>query len=147
MKYVHTNIVAQNWRKLADFYINVFRCEIKPPQRNQSGDWLEKGTGLSNASLEGVHLSLPGYGPNGPTLEIYQYGHVEFNPPSHPNTRGYGHIAFEVEDIEEIASLILEHGGSLQGEITEKLIEGVGTITFMYVRDPEGNLIEIQKWH
>ena len=76
MKYVHTNIISKDWRKLADFYTTVFECVIVPPERNQSGDWLSKGTGVPNAHLRGAHLRLPGYGENGPTLEIYQYDHT-----------------------------------------------------------------------
>jgi predicted enzyme related to lactoylglutathione lyase len=28
MKYAHTNIIARDWEKLAQFYIDVFDCEI-----------------------------------------------------------------------------------------------------------------------
>jgi len=66
MRYAHTNIVARDWKKLSDFYINVFNCSVKPPKRNLSGNWLDQATGLSNAKLEGVHLLLPGHGENGP---------------------------------------------------------------------------------
>ena len=70
MRFAHTNIAAKDWKKLSDFYINVFECKIKPPQRNLSGKWLDKATGLTNAKLEGVHLFLPGHGDNPPTLPI-----------------------------------------------------------------------------
>ena len=73
MRYAHTNIVAKDWQKLSDFYINVFGCTIKPPERKLSGDWLDQATGLSKAELEGVHLLLPGHGDSGPTLEIFSY--------------------------------------------------------------------------
>lgn len=146
MKYVHTNIVSRNWKKLSDFYINVFQCEIVPPIRNQSGKWLEQGTGLKNASLKGAHLRLPGHGPNGPTLEIYSYGSMEEQSPLPSNKRGFGHIAFEVDDVENLVVKLIENGGSKCGEITKREIEGVGEITFIYVRDPEGNLIELQNW-
>ena len=32
------------------------------------------------------------------------------------------------------------------GEITEKIIDGIGMLKFVYFRDPEGNIIEIQSW-
>jgi predicted enzyme related to lactoylglutathione lyase len=31
MRYVHTNIVAEDWRRLADFYAKVFGCTPVPP--------------------------------------------------------------------------------------------------------------------
>ncbi len=146
MKYVHTNIISKDWRRLADFYVNVFNCSIVPPLRKQSGEWLSKGTGVNNASLEGAHLRLPGYGNHAPTLEIYQYGEVLDQPEMEPNQRGFGHIAFEVGDVEEVVASILAHGGTKNGIITSKKVDGVGTITFIYARDPDGNLIELQSW-
>lgn len=146
MKFVHTNIITNDWKSLSDFYINTFQCTIAPPVRDQSGEWLEKGTGVTNAHLKGVHLRLPGYGNAGPTLEIYQYGEVEQLRKINPNTRGFGHIAFEVDNVEATAKELVKNGGSLTGEITSRLVDGVGTITFVYARDPDGNLIELQQW-
>ncbi|HEA22614.1 hypothetical protein LCGC14_2449110 [marine sediment metagenome] len=146
MRFAHTNIVSTDWKKLVEFYIEVFECQIVPPIRNQSGEFLDKGTGLRNARLEGAHLKLPGYDTNFPTLEIYQYQTIEEQVPIAPNKRGFGHIAFEVESVENILEKVLINGGQKCGEITEKEIEGAGIITFTYVRDPEGNLIELQNW-
>ncbi len=162
MKFVHTNIVSVNWKRLADFYVKTFDCKIVPPIRKQSGEWLERGTGLQNAKLEGAHLLLPGYGKNGPTLEIYQYANIESQKPLLPNKRGFGHIAFEVDDLEEVLRNLemigyddleevlrnLEmNGGQRFGKITKRVIDEVGEITFIYARDPEGNLIELQSWN
>ena len=146
MRFAHTNIVSVNWKKLADFYIKTFNCKIIPPIRNQSGMWLEKGTGLKNAKLKGAHLLLPGYGENGPTLEIYQYEEIEIQELVKPNKRGFGHIAFEVESVEKVLENLKHNGGEMSGEITKRKVEGVGEITFVYTRDPEGNLIELQSW-
>ena len=146
MRYAHTNIISNDWKKLSEFYIKIFDCKIISPVRNQSGDWLSKGTGVKDAQLEGTHLLLPGHGENGPTLEIYQYGHVEQQEPVSPNKRGFGHLAFEVESVEKILKEIETNGGKKNGEITSRVIDGVGKITFVYTRDPDGNLIELQSW-
>ncbi|MEL7534975.1 MAG: VOC family protein [Bacteroidota bacterium] len=146
IRYAHTNIISSDWRKLADFYIRCFACEIVPPIRNQSGEWLSQGTGVDNASLEGAHLRLPGYGEEGPTLEIYQYGEILPQATVAPNQRGFGHIAFEVDDVAKLLDLVKQNGGSVQGEITLRKVAGVGQITFVYARDPEGNLLELQNW-
>jgi len=73
MRFAHTNIAAKDWKRLSDFYIKVLNCRPKPPERNLSGDWLDKATGLKKAKLKGIHLLLPGHGDNGPTLEIFTY--------------------------------------------------------------------------
>ncbi len=146
MRYVHTNIISKDWRSLADFYIKVFNCEVKPPEIQQSGEWLEKGTGVRNAALQGVHLILPGYGGDGPTLEIYQYHEVLDQKEVESNKRGFGHIAFEVDDVEETMQMVIRNGGKPYGELVNHHVDGKGLLTFVYVRDPEGNIIELQSW-
>lgn len=146
MKYVHTNIVTTDWKSLSDFYIKTFQCSIVPPIRNQKGEWLDKGTGVQHAHLSGVHLRLPGYGDSGPTLEIYQYAEIDQMREIDPNTRGFGHIAFEVDNVQHVADAVVKNGGRLNGEVTIRKIDGVGEITFVYARDPDGNIIELQHW-
>lgn len=146
MRFSHTNIAARDWKKLSDFYINVFECTIKPPLRNLSGKWLDKGTGLTNAKLEGVHLYLPGHGENPPTLEIFSYEEMHDMLDIMANYIGITHIAFEVEEVDSVMKKALEYGASHLGEISEREIEEVGTLKFVYLRDPEGNIVEIQSW-
>ncbi len=146
MKFVHTNIAARNWRTLSEFYINVFGCRKKPPERRLSGPWLDKGTGLQNAIIEGVHLLLPGHGVHGPTLEIFTYQKMHACKPVMPNSTGLTHLAFEVEDVEQTLNMAIKNGGRPLGEITQKTMDEMGEIKFIYIRDPEGNIIEIQSW-
>ncbi len=146
VRYAHTNIIASDWKRLSIFYQEVFYCVPVPPQRKQAGEWLAKGTGVKNAALEGVHLLLPGYGTSGPTLEIYQFSEMVGLPEPAANHKGYRHIAFQVDDVSRTLALALEHGAQKVGEITHKRVEGVGELTFIYISDPEGNIIELQKW-
>ncbi len=146
MRYAHTNIAARDWKKLSNFYINVFGCTVKPPERKLSGDWLDQATGLSNAELEGVHLLLPGHGDCGPTLEIFSYKDTHETEAIMANHAGFTHIAFEVEDVDKTLNAAMKNGGKLLGKTTEKAVEGVGLLTFLYFRDPEGNIVEIQSW-
>jgi hypothetical protein len=75
MRHEHTNITSKDWRKLADFYINVIACRMRTPEQHLTGAWLSRGTGVSNAAIQGGHLYLPDYEthPVQPTLEIFQY--------------------------------------------------------------------------
>ena len=146
MKFVHVNIIAKDWEKLAHFYEKTFGCIRLEPERNLSGEVLEKGTGISNAGLKGVHLKLPGYKEDGPTLEIFQYNQNENRTPVLVNREGFGHIAFAVDDIEKVRSEILAAGGQSIGEVVTLEIEGAGKVSFLYLTDSEGNVIELQKW-
>ena len=107
-KYVHTNLIARDWKGLVRFYSEVFGCEPKPPDRDMSGPWLDQLTSLQNAHLSGVHLRLSGYGDDGPTLEIFSY--TELVEPELPsaNQRGFGHIAFAVHDVDEALQPVIE---------------------------------------
>jgi catechol 2,3-dioxygenase-like lactoylglutathione lyase family enzyme len=93
-KYVHTNLIARDWKKLAQFYSDVFGCEPKGPERDMAGAWLDGLTSLRNAHLRGVHLRLPGYGDNGPTLEIFGYDQLIEGELPAVNRPGFAHIAF-----------------------------------------------------
>jgi predicted enzyme related to lactoylglutathione lyase len=145
-KYKHTNIIAKDWRKLAGFYERVFDCQPVPPQRDLSGEWLEKGTGVKNARLEGTHLRLPGWGADGPTLEIFQYTANAAKLPGQANREGLSHIAFEVDDVVLALKKVRQHGGSALGVVSSHPVPGVGLLTFVYAMDPEGNVIELQSW-
>ena len=145
-KFSHVNIISRDWKKLADFYIDVFDCKPKPPERNLSGNWVDELTDLPEATIKGMHLILPGYEKDGPTLEIFEYNENVRNQGKKINLEGFGHIAFAVDDVEEKMNLLIEKGGTTVGKLIDADIAGVGKITVVYAKDPEGNIIEIQKW-
>lgn len=174
--YVHVNIVARDWKKLARFYEEVFGCIPLLPERDLSGEWLDRATGVEEVHIYGIHLRLPGYGNDGkggnggsgaeksgdvhisgPTLEIFQYNTpvkergrekpcAEKDVLPSPDSPGFGHIAFSVDDVPAVVEAVFAHGGSAVGERTVREIPGAGIIDFQYVRDPEGNIIEVQRW-
>lgn len=147
MRYAHTNIVARNWRTLAAFYQSVLGCEPVPPERDLAGAWLDMGTGVRYVRIRGIHLRLPGHGPTGPTLEIFSYEPLGKGGPSPlPNRPGFGHLAFAVEDVDQVCAAIVEAGGSALGQPVSGTVPGAGNLHFAYMRDPEGNVLEVQRW-
>jgi predicted enzyme related to lactoylglutathione lyase len=145
-KFVHTNLIAQDWNKLANFYEQVFGCTRILPERHLTEKWLEDATGVPNAEIHGIHLRLPGYGETGPTLEIFQYNPCQKRELKAVNQPGFAHIAFAVDDVEAARDAVIEAGGGIVGELTTVNIPNAGTIIFMYLTDPEDNIIELQKW-
>lgn len=145
-KYVHTNLIAKDWRNLAKFYTDVFGCILSPPERDYQGDALDAGTGLKGVHLTGAHFRLPGYGEDGPTLEIYNYDPLEESPKPAVNRPGFGHIAFEVDDVQEAQDLVEANGGGAIGEIVTLTTKAGSKVTWCYMTDPEGNIIELQSW-
>ena len=143
-KYVHTNLIARDWRKLAAFYIEVFNCTVVPPERDFKGDKIERGTGIKGIHLQGVHLNLPGFAKDAPTLEIFSYTPAVKKIKTVVNRPGYGHIAFLVDNVPLAKKQILANGGKEIGEIVTVKIASGAKIKWCYVTDPEGNIIELQ---
>jgi predicted enzyme related to lactoylglutathione lyase len=145
-RYVHTNLIARDWKKLVRFYRDVFGCIPRGPERDLSGEWLDRVTSLSAARLGGVHLRLPGYGDTGPTLEIFSYEDMSDKQLPMPNEPGFAHVAFAVDDVEQALETVISAGGGSVGEIATTEVDGVGSLQVVYARDPEGNIVELQKW-
>jgi hypothetical protein len=119
-RYVHTNVAARDWR-----------------------DGL---TSLKNAHVRGMHLRLPGHGAAGPTLEIFEYSPRKAAGPPCVNRPGFARIAFSIPDVKQALLAVKRSGGSSVGTLVDAGIEGVGRIDVVYARDPEGNIIELQRW-
>jgi predicted enzyme related to lactoylglutathione lyase len=145
-RFGHVNLVAADWRALADFYERVFGCVFVPPERDLSGPVLEAGTGVAGATIRGAHLRLPGLGDGGPTLEIFQYGSGPERPPTAINRPGFGHIAFAVPDVEAAREAVLAAGGGVVGEVVTTGTSDGRRVTWTYLTDPEGNILELQAW-
>ena len=147
INYSHTNLIADDWQKLSEFYIKVFGCKPVFPIRNLKGVWVDKLTQCKDVEIKGIHLKLPGFRKNGPTIEIFEYNK---NPdPANPkriNNYGFSHIAFRTDNIHDLLDKVLLNGGQKYGELIVKEIQGVGILTAIYVRDIEGNIIELQNW-
>jgi predicted enzyme related to lactoylglutathione lyase len=143
-RYIHTNLIARDWRALARFYEHVFGCIPVLPERNLHGPDLEAGTGVSGARLEGVHLRFPGFGVDGPTLEIFQYAELAASVGPAVNRPGFAHLAFSVPSVAEARRHVLASGGSAVGQIVTTAISDEVSVTWCYVTDPEGNIIELQ---
>lgn len=146
IKFVHVNLIAKDWQSLANFYQDVFGCLPVPPERDLRGEALEKGTNLAGAHLRGIHLRLPGFDGTGPTLEIFSYDPQIPRSPTTVNHPGFSHIAFLVDDVGSMQQEVIKQGGEFFGEIVTLQIASRGCVTWCYVTDPEGNLIELQSW-
>ncbi len=145
-RYVHTNLIARDWKRLSQFYQDVFGCRPVPPERHFAGSELERGTGVPGSELHGVHLRLPGYGEIGPTLEIFSYTLLQEGQFPAVNRPGFGHIGFSVDDVEKARQAVLAAGGEPVGEVVTLQVVTGARVTWCYMRDPEGNIIELQSW-
>ncbi len=145
-RYVHTNVIAKDVNKLINFYKTVLHCKSIDETRDLRGDWLDRLTGLNGAHITGEHLLLPGYGTDHPTLEIFSYDTLKEIIPAEINRPGIAHLAFEVNDVETTLEEIIHAGGSAVGELVTASYPKDLDAAFVYARDPEGNILELQSW-
>ena len=103
--------------------------------------------GLPGTTLKVIHVRLPGTGDGevGPTIEIFRMPELKDGERSVQDRPGLMHMAFEVDDVDERLARLLAAGGETLGEIVSATVQGVGDVRFVYARDPEGNIIELQE--
>jgi catechol 2,3-dioxygenase-like lactoylglutathione lyase family enzyme len=146
-KFGHLNVTTSDWRSLAAFYQAVFGMDLVPPERDFRSPDLDRATGLTDAHLRGAHLRLPGEPEGGPTLEIFEYEDLEAQRQPAVDRPGWGHIAFRVPDVATARDAVLGGGGSSVGEIVTFTTADGRHVTWCYVADPGGNIVELQTWH
>ncbi len=93
-----------------------------------------------------MHLRLPGAGAEGPTLEIFSYSRLAHGPAPAVNRPGFAHIAFAVASVADAREEVLAAGGTAVGEVVTTTISTGAQVTWCYVTDPEGNIVELQAW-
>jgi catechol 2,3-dioxygenase-like lactoylglutathione lyase family enzyme len=105
----------------------------------REGDWLGSVVGVPGARCRIAHLH--GHGLH---LEFIQYlepvGTDVTGPPHRPGT---AHLAFLVEDIETAARRMLEGGASEQGRITRCSSGAAAGCLAVYLKDPNGIIVEL----
>ena len=121
-RYVHTNLIARDWRRLAAFYESVFGC------------------------VPVMHLRMPGGAAAAPTLEIFNYSQLADGPSPEVNRPGFSHIAFSVDSVDAARAEFLGAGGSPVGDVVTLRTATGALVTWCYVADPEGNIVELQRW-
>lgn len=143
MRYDHTNIGVRDVERLSDFYEQAFSCIRLSSTERMSDALMARGMGLQEAEVRAVWMRLPGHGEEGPILELFEYTQSLECPESSANQHGYNHIAFEVADVEATADAVVAAGGTRLGEVVDFESPSDGVVTFVFLRDPEDNIIQL----
>jgi predicted enzyme related to lactoylglutathione lyase len=48
--------------------------------------------------------------------------------------------------VDQALQAVIAAGGGAVGNVATTKLDGVGVLRVVYARDPEGNIIELQKW-
>ena len=119
----------------------------KGPERDMSGAWLDQVTSLRNAHLRGVHLSLPGYGDDGPTLEIFSYSQLVEADADWKPVRVCPYRVCGRRCEPGVADADRSRWRRQSERLPHTEVGSVGLLRVVYAGDPEGNIVELQKWN
>ena len=136
MKYLHTMVRVSNLDDTLGFYCGLLgMVEVR---RTES----EKGryTNIFLAAPSDVETARNS---KAPLLELT----YNWDPEDYGEGRNFGHLAFEVDDVVAALQRFVEAGGREMGTMVTRAVAGAGTITLIYVSDPEDNIVELQHWH
>ena len=133
----HTGIVVSDLKKMSKFYESLGFVEFS--SEIETGHFIDSVVNIANVKVEWIKMKSP----DGFLLELLQYH-------SHPmplnseafksNDLGCSHLAYTVNDINNLCEKIVAGGGS----ITNKpVISPNGKVKVAYCNDPEGVLIEL----
>ena len=132
MQFVQTKIAASDPESLATFYVEALQCSIRR-QLTALGDGARNGVGASEGEIQILVLGLPGI-EEGPDLELIT---------GTGRDPGSAMLTFYVEDVASAADRVIGAGGAFRGEITEFEAPNGATFRFVFMTDPEGNVIDL----
>jgi catechol 2,3-dioxygenase-like lactoylglutathione lyase family enzyme len=140
MKVRHVNHIGINVVDLAaakEFFTDLGFIVVG--ESTMEGELLNKINGLKNAQIELAMVQAPDGELN---LELTKY--IQPVDPKGiralaPNTLGLGHIALEVDELEEIVATLKQKGHELVGEV--QTFENSWKLC--YIRGPEGIIVEL----
>lgn len=142
MKLSHISITARDAKGLAQFYVDALGLRERRPPKRLRGEGISRGNGLPGADICSIWLDFPCG--SKPFLEIMQYRDTPQGGAKRIDAPGFGHIALDVSDLDAVVEQIMRCGGTLQGEIVN-LGSQERPCLCVYVRDPEGNVLELEQ--
>lgn len=144
-RFRHIALVADDLDKMTCFYTQALGFEVKRRFEIKSGDF-QKGVGVVGAAAKGAHLAIPN---SDVEMELFQFIaplSATKNSPLPANHPGYRHIALVVGNLQDAYSKLKAKGIPFLSEpITIKEPKEVAGFQFVYFRDPEGNIVELNQ--
>jgi len=143
-RFRHVAIVVEDLDRMVEFYTGVLGLKLKRNFEIESEEF-RTGIGIKDAKARGAHLMVPD---SNVEIELFQFTNSQSvkERTSIANMIGYRHMAFIVDDLEKAVEILKGNGVEFFSEpITVNEPESVRGFRFVYFRDPEGNIIELNK--
>ena len=140
----HFNIVVSDLEKSMAFYSQILNLELILETRVDDPEF-SRGIDLEDSQVKAAFFRIPN---NDGMIELFQY----LQPPGRalrsdqqPNDHGWGHLCFEVEDIQDTYRVLSAHGVQFVSSpvtISPRHPHSAG-VQFCYFLGPDRELIEI----
>ena len=134
----HTNIVVSDMARTKRFYTETLGLEISLEVSIEDSEF-SRGAGLADTRVAATFFSVPG---SNTLVETFQY----LNPPSRPmpsdskaNDMGFGHICFEVADIQQAYRSLRDKGV----EFASTPVTMGNGVRWCYFYGPDGERLEL----
>lgn len=124
IKYIHTMLRVYNLYKSIDFYTKVFDLKIV-----RQNDYLDKR----------YTLAFLGHGTK--EEDIFLELTYNWDTKKYDLGEGFGHIAFNASDLNEVCRLVVEHGGSIKRK--PGILKTSKGKDVAFFEDPDGYVIEV----
>jgi catechol 2,3-dioxygenase-like lactoylglutathione lyase family enzyme len=133
----HIGIVVNDLEGAKAFFASLGFTPVG--QTTVEGEWVGRIIGLPDVRSDIVMLQAPDGQVNIELSKFHQPEATGDGQPTAANTLGLRHIAFQVEDLDDIVNTLEQKGHNLVGEIQTYQ----GTWKLCYVHGPEGITIEL----
>lgn len=134
VRFIHVNIISENWQETAEFYRQTIHARPTGMKRDYKGHLIEQMVGIKGVTVKGRHIALPGYRNGGPTFELFTYSKPANQGPPGLADRGIIATGFLVHDLTQTVAAIENAGG----QIIRRAGNGMAVVT-----DRDRNILQL----
>ena len=134
---VHHGVIVSDIDEISSYYTNVLGFE-QVDSRSVSGDAASEILGVADADISVVMLDANGF-----LLELIEYNspvNENANKKVEPHDVGVAHFAIQVEDLDMTFDEVKDDTEYIS---EPKTLESLGGVKAVYLKDPDGNMIEL----
>ena len=113
LKFIHVNMITEDWRQLCDWYEGLTASVDFGKLKDHSGSYKSSVIGIEGVHVVGQHILLRGFAPDCPTFEIFTYSVKGRKEPAKETELGLNAIGFVTADVKATAEAIVAAGGRL----------------------------------
>jgi predicted enzyme related to lactoylglutathione lyase len=132
MRFTQVKLATSDPKRLSRFYEEALDC-VTTLSLTRLEEPAGRGAGATDGDVWILVMKVPG-DEGGPTLELISGTGID---------SGGGMLTFYVDDVGAVAERVVVAGGAFRGDITDFVGPSGATFRFVFMTDPEGNVIDL----